>query len=119
MGGGPRTRLHGRRARRGAPPDGRLARSGTGCPAGEGRSGRGTHGFPWASPRIDRLHPFFRKSIFVPKIVDKILRMGEGKILKQLEAVASQVNALEDEFKAMSDDELQGMTEEFRGRLAE
>jgi preprotein translocase subunit SecA len=55
----------------------------------------------------------------VPKIVDKILRMGEGKILKQLEAIAKQVNALEDEFKAMSDDELRGMTDEFKGRLAE
>ncbi|GAA3514104.1 preprotein translocase subunit SecA [Aeromicrobium panaciterrae] len=55
----------------------------------------------------------------MPKIVDKILRMGEGKILKQLEAIAKQVNALEDEFKAMSDDELRGMTEEFKGRLAD
>ncbi|WP_200955133.1 preprotein translocase subunit SecA [Aeromicrobium sp. Root236] len=51
--------------------------------------------------------------------MDKILRMGEGKILKQLQAVAKQVNALEDEFHAMSDDELRGMTEEFRTRLAE
>ena len=55
----------------------------------------------------------------MPKIVDKILRMGEGKILKQLEAIAKQVNALEDEFKAMSDDELRGMTDEFKGRLAD
>ncbi|MDR7086231.1 preprotein translocase subunit SecA [Aeromicrobium panaciterrae] len=55
----------------------------------------------------------------MPKIVDKILRMGEGKILKQLEAIAKQVNALEDEFKAMSDDELRGMTDEFQGRLAD
>ncbi|WP_201299721.1 preprotein translocase subunit SecA [Aeromicrobium sp. 9AM] len=51
--------------------------------------------------------------------MDKILRMGEGKILKQLQAVAKQVNALEDEFHAMSDDELRGMTEEFRARLDE
>ena len=42
----------------------------------------------------------------MPKVIDKILRMGEGKILKQLQAVAKQVNALEDEFHAMSDDEL-------------
>jgi preprotein translocase subunit SecA len=55
----------------------------------------------------------------VPKVIDKILRMGEGKILKQLQAIAKQVNALEDEFHAMSDDELRGMTEEFRSRLAE
>jgi preprotein translocase subunit SecA len=53
----------------------------------------------------------------VPKVIDKILRAGEGKILKQLTAVAEQVNALEDEFRAMSDDELRGMTAEFRARL--
>lgn len=55
----------------------------------------------------------------MPKVIDKILRMGEGKILKQLQAIAKQVNALEDEFHAMSDDELRGMTEEFRTRLDE
>jgi preprotein translocase subunit SecA len=59
----------------------------------------------------------FQECIFVPKVIDKILRMGEGKVLKQLEAVAKQVNALEDEFAAMSDDELRGMTQEFRDRL--
>ncbi|MEV7395669.1 preprotein translocase subunit SecA [Aeromicrobium sp. NPDC092404] len=51
--------------------------------------------------------------------MDKILRMGEGKILKQLQAVAKQVNDLEDEFHGMTDEELQGMTAEFRTRIAE
>jgi preprotein translocase subunit SecA len=55
----------------------------------------------------------------VPKVIDKILRMGEGKVLKQLEAISRQVNALEEEFRAMSDEELRGMTEEFRSRLAD
>nr|WP_200940168.1 preprotein translocase subunit SecA [Aeromicrobium sp. Root495] len=50
--------------------------------------------------------------------MDKILRMGEGKILRQLEAIAKQVNAIEDEFVAMSEDELRGMTKEFQDRLA-
>ena len=54
----------------------------------------------------------------MPKIIDKILRAGEGKILRQLEAIAAQVNDLADEFSAMSDDELRGMTDEFRERLA-
>jgi len=54
----------------------------------------------------------------VPKVIDKILRMGEGKILRQLEAIAKQVNGLEDEFRAMSDEQLQAMTPEFRERLA-
>lgn len=55
----------------------------------------------------------------MPAILDKILRIGEGKILRQLEAVASAVNAIEDDFVAMSDDELRGMTDELRKRLAD
>ena len=55
----------------------------------------------------------------MPAILDKILRIGEGKILRQLEAVAKAVNAIEDDFVAMSDAELQGMTEEFKQRLAD
>ena len=53
----------------------------------------------------------------MPPILDKLLRIGEGKILRQLEAVAKAVNAIEDDFVAMSDDELRGMTDEFRKRL--
>jgi preprotein translocase subunit SecA len=53
----------------------------------------------------------------VPAILDKLLRIGEGKILRQLEAVAKAVNAIEDDFVAMSDEELQGMTAEFKRRL--
>ncbi|MEP9383895.1 preprotein translocase subunit SecA [Nocardioides sp. KR10-350] len=52
-------------------------------------------------------------------ILDKILRIGEGKILRQLEAIAKAVNAIEDDFVAMSDAELQGMTAEFKKRLAD
>ena len=46
----------------------------------------------------------------VPAIIDKLLRIGEGKILRQLEAIAKAVNAIEDDFVAMTDDELRGMT---------
>ncbi len=53
----------------------------------------------------------------MPAILDKILRIGEGKILRQLEAVAKAVNAIEDDFTKMSDDELRGMTTEFKERL--
>ncbi|MGH3386513.1 MAG: preprotein translocase subunit SecA [Nocardioidaceae bacterium] len=53
----------------------------------------------------------------MPAILDKILRIGEGKILRQLEVVAKQVNAIEDEFVAMSDDELRGQTADFKQRL--
>ena len=54
----------------------------------------------------------------MPAILDKILRIGEGKILRQLQAIAQAVNAIEDDFVAMSDAELQGMTAEFKERLA-
>ena len=49
----------------------------------------------------------------MPVIIDKLLRIGEGKILRQLETIAKAVNAIEDDFVAMSDAELQGMTKEF------
>ncbi|MFL6061559.1 MAG: preprotein translocase subunit SecA [Marmoricola sp.] len=55
----------------------------------------------------------------MPAIIDKILRIGEGKILRQLDTIANAVNAIEDDFVAMSDDELRGMTEEFRKRFAD
>ncbi|WP_166133196.1 preprotein translocase subunit SecA [Nocardioides ochotonae] len=54
----------------------------------------------------------------MPAILDRLLRLGEGKILRQLEAVAKAVNAIEDDFVAMSDAELRAMTDEFRERLA-
>jgi preprotein translocase subunit SecA len=55
----------------------------------------------------------------VPVIVDSILRAGEGKTLRQLKRISEQINSVEDEFVAMSDDELQAMTEEFRQRYAD
>jgi len=51
------------------------------------------------------------------RVLDKILRAGEGKILRKLKAVTVQVNALEDDFRAMSDEELRALTPEFRSRL--
>ena len=54
----------------------------------------------------------------MPVIIDKLLRIGEGKIIRQLEVVAKAVNAIEDDFVKMSDDELRAMTVEFRERLA-
>ena len=47
----------------------------------------------------------------MPAIIDKILRLGEGKILRQLEAVARAVNAIEDDFVAMSDEELRRLAD--------
>ena len=50
-------------------------------------------------------------------IVDKALRMGEGRQIKRLEGVAQAVNALEDEISALSDEELKGQTAKFKQRL--
>src|SRR6476659_10567934 len=63
--------------------------------------------------------PDHRSRTHVPAILDKILRIGEGKILRQLEAIAKAVNAIEDDFVAMTDEELQGQTAEFKKRLAD
>jgi preprotein translocase subunit SecA len=54
----------------------------------------------------------------VPAFFDKMLRAGEGRILRKLTAISAQVNAIEDEFAAMTDEELRAMTDEFRKRLA-
>ena len=51
------------------------------------------------------------------RVLDKILRAGEGKILRKLKAISEQVNALEDDFRAMTDEELRGQTADFRARL--
>ncbi len=55
----------------------------------------------------------------MPKLLDKILRIGEGKILRRLESISAQVSAIEEDFAAMSDAELQGMTAEFKKRHEE
>ncbi len=51
-------------------------------------------------------------------IIDKILRAGEGKLLRKLEAISKQVNALEPAFEAMSDEELKALTPAYRERIA-
>ncbi|GAB3703615.1 preprotein translocase subunit SecA [Mariniluteicoccus flavus] len=50
-------------------------------------------------------------------VFDKLLRMGEGKILKKLGKVADRVNLIEPDFEAMTDEELKAQTEEFKQRL--
>ena len=50
-------------------------------------------------------------------LMDRLLRVGEGKLLKQLKGIANQVNAIEDDFVAMDDDELRGQTADFRARV--
>ena len=50
------------------------------------------------------------------KVVDKVLRIGEGKILRQLQGIAKMVNSIEDDFVTMSDEELRAQTAEFKER---
>ncbi|MBW8806756.1 MAG: preprotein translocase subunit SecA [Catenulisporales bacterium] len=51
------------------------------------------------------------------RLFDKVLRAGEGKILRRLEAVADLVDEIEEDYVQMSDAELRAQTDEFRARL--
>ena len=55
----------------------------------------------------------------MPVIIDSVLRAGEGKLLRKLKRIAQQVNSIEDDFVAMSDEELRGMTGELKQRYAD
>jgi preprotein translocase subunit SecA len=55
----------------------------------------------------------------VPKIVEKLMRVGEGRTLKKLHRMALQVNELEDDFVKLSDAELREETDRFKARLAD
>ena len=52
-------------------------------------------------------------------LLDKILRAGEGRALKQLARIVVEVNAQEANFAALSDQELREMTPKFKKRLAD
>ncbi|WP_067687824.1 preprotein translocase subunit SecA [Nocardia jejuensis] len=51
--------------------------------------------------------------------LSRLLRIGEGRTVKRLANLADEVIALDDEFTALSDAELQAKTDEFRHRYAE
>ncbi|AHI20702.1 preprotein translocase subunit SecA [Corynebacterium casei] len=51
--------------------------------------------------------------------LSKLLRAGEGRTVKRLDKMADQVIALEDDFAALSDEELKGKTDEFKKRLSD
>jgi preprotein translocase subunit SecA len=48
--------------------------------------------------------------------MDRLSRAGEGRMLRKLKRVADRVNAIEEDYTAMSDDELRGQTDELRQR---
>ena len=51
------------------------------------------------------------------KILDRVLRAGDGKRVKALQGLVPDINALEPEISVLSDDALRGKTAEFRQRL--
>ncbi|NDH64783.1 MAG: preprotein translocase subunit SecA [Microbacteriaceae bacterium] len=51
-------------------------------------------------------------------IIDKLLRAGEGRVLARLRNYTSAVNALEESFQALSDEELRNETQVLRERYA-
>jgi preprotein translocase subunit SecA len=55
----------------------------------------------------------------VPAFFDKLLRAGEGRIVKKLAGMADQVNVLEEDFVRLSDAEMREETDRFRARLAD
>lgn len=53
----------------------------------------------------------------MPKVIEQVLRAGEGRTLKKLESICDQVNVVEKDFEQLTDAELRGETERFRARL--
>ncbi|MFC7327551.1 preprotein translocase subunit SecA [Marinactinospora rubrisoli] len=52
----------------------------------------------------------------MPGILDKVLRAGEGKILRKLKKLKDQINSIEDDYVDLSDAELRELTDEYRQR---
>ncbi|MGB3484500.1 MAG: preprotein translocase subunit SecA, partial [Mycobacterium sp.] len=50
-------------------------------------------------------------------MLDKLLRLGEGRMVKRLKGVANYVNTLSDDVEKLSDAELRAKTDEFKKRI--
>jgi preprotein translocase subunit SecA len=53
------------------------------------------------------------------KILDRIMRAGEGKILRHLSKIATEVNSFEEAIVPLSDEALRAKTQEFKTRLTQ
>lgn len=51
-------------------------------------------------------------------VLERALRMGEGRLLRRLKNYAEAVNHLEEDFKELTDEELKHETVELRERYA-
>ncbi|MFJ8685682.1 preprotein translocase subunit SecA [Micromonospora wenchangensis] len=52
-------------------------------------------------------------------ILEKVLRAGEGRMVRRLKAIAAAVNSIEDDYVNLTDDELRSLTDQYRERLAD
>ena len=52
-------------------------------------------------------------------MLTKLLRVGEGRMVKRLKKIAEYVNSLSDDMESLSDAELRAKTDEFKKRLAD
>jgi preprotein translocase subunit SecA len=52
-------------------------------------------------------------------VLNRLLRVGEGKMVKRLSNIAAHIDTLEDDVKQLSDAELRAKTDEFRKRYAD
>ncbi|MEU8260336.1 preprotein translocase subunit SecA [Micromonospora sp. NPDC048999] len=52
-------------------------------------------------------------------ILEKVLRAGEGRMVRRLKAIAAAVNSIEDDYVNLTDDELRAKTDQFKERLAD
>ncbi|MFG3259276.1 preprotein translocase subunit SecA [Streptomyces sp. NPDC048172] len=52
-------------------------------------------------------------------VFGKLMRAGEGKILRKLDRIARQVNSIEEDFVGLSDAELRALTDEYKERYAD
>ena len=50
-------------------------------------------------------------------MLSKLLRLGEGRMVKRLKGVADYVNTLSDDVGTLADAELRGKTDEFKKRV--
>ncbi|TXI61454.1 MAG: preprotein translocase subunit SecA, partial [Mycolicibacterium mageritense] len=52
-------------------------------------------------------------------MLSKLLRLGEGRMVKRLKKVADYVNTLSDDVEKLTDEELRAKTDEFKKRVAD
>ncbi|MBU2670447.1 preprotein translocase subunit SecA [Actinoplanes bogorensis] len=52
-------------------------------------------------------------------ILEKVLRAGEGRMVRRLKAIADAVNSIEDDYVDLTDDELRECTQQFQERVAD